>query len=158
MTLMAGQKDDIISLLSEDFDDYGTYEKVRSPVATTWPISFEPLKQRNPLATEYLASMVYLNFKDIPLSIVPFKVRLEQHREAPGALRGFSSTTMQHDDSAVTILRLVHLATRGWLQSQEIVSLWIRWMMARLVTLLFHPDQINKTLWISCMPHAEHVL
>jgi len=49
------KEEDIIDLLSEDFEDNGRYHNVKNPVATTWLISFEQIRRRDPLAAEYLS-------------------------------------------------------------------------------------------------------
>jgi hypothetical protein len=49
LELLRQQEDDIIDLLSKDFEDSGRYANIRNPVATTWLISFERiLQQKSP--------------------------------------------------------------------------------------------------------------
>ena len=43
LSLLSEQEEDVIDLLSEDFEDHGRYQSVKNPVATTWLISFEQI-------------------------------------------------------------------------------------------------------------------
>jgi len=67
------QSDDneLIYLLSKDFEDCGQYKNVKNPVATTWLISFYQILNYNLLATDYLQIMSCLAEKDIPYSLLP---------------------------------------------------------------------------------------
>ena len=47
LSLLEEQEEDVIDLLSEDFEDEGRYRDVKNLVATTWLISFEQIRQRD---------------------------------------------------------------------------------------------------------------
>jgi hypothetical protein len=57
LLLLKEQEEDVIELLSEEFEDDGRYRDVKNPVATTWLISFEQIRRRSPLAADYLSFM-----------------------------------------------------------------------------------------------------
>lgn len=57
LSLLKEKEEDIIDLSSEEFEDNGRYHNVKNPVATTWLISFEQIRRRDPLAAEYLSFM-----------------------------------------------------------------------------------------------------
>ena len=61
----------IIEILSEEFEDEGRYQEIKNPIATTWLISFEQIRSRDPLAAEYLSFMSCVDAKDIPLLLLP---------------------------------------------------------------------------------------
>ncbi|OAA61263.1 Heterokaryon incompatibility [Niveomyces insectorum RCEF 264] len=63
--------EDVIDLLSTEFEDEGRYVDIQNPVATTWLISFEQIRQRDPLAADYLSFAACVDAKDIPLSLLP---------------------------------------------------------------------------------------
>ncbi|KAH0558830.1 hypothetical protein GP486_004529 [Trichoglossum hirsutum] len=48
LSLLADQEEEIIELLSEEFDN-GIYSNVKNPVVTTWLISFEQIRHCDPL-------------------------------------------------------------------------------------------------------------
>jgi hypothetical protein len=47
--------DNVVKLLSEDFEDIWRYPDIKNPVATTWLISFKQIQIRDPLAADYMA-------------------------------------------------------------------------------------------------------
>jgi hypothetical protein len=49
--------DNVIKLLSKDFEDVRRYPGMKNPVATTWLISFEQIQARDALAADYMASI-----------------------------------------------------------------------------------------------------
>ncbi|CAK7228781.1 hypothetical protein SEUCBS140593_007027 [Sporothrix eucalyptigena] len=59
LVLLDEQEEDVIDLLSEDFEDERRYVDVTNAVATTWLISFEQVRQRDSLAADYLAMETY---------------------------------------------------------------------------------------------------
>jgi hypothetical protein len=59
LSLLKDQEQDVIDLLSEDFEDDGRYRDtqntdVKNPVATTWLISFEQIRRLDPKLTPAL--------------------------------------------------------------------------------------------------------
>jgi hypothetical protein len=103
----------VIDLLSEHFKDDSRYRKVRNPVATTWLISFEQIRIRDPLAADYLPFMAYINPKDIPQSLLPPGLSRKREVDAIGTLQAYSFITKRAVDLALDTHRLVHLATRN---------------------------------------------
>jgi len=62
--------DEMIHLLSEDFEDLGRYENVKNPVAMTWLVSFRQILRYDPLPADYLRFMSFLAEQDIPQSVL----------------------------------------------------------------------------------------
>ena len=71
LSLLREKEEDVIDLLSKDFDDDGRYQNAKNPVATTWLISFEQIRRRDPLAADYLSFMACVEPKDVPQSLLP---------------------------------------------------------------------------------------
>jgi len=71
LSLLEEQEEDVIDFLGEDFEDEGRYCDLKNPVATTWLISFEQIRQRDPLAADYLSFMACVDAKDIPQLLLP---------------------------------------------------------------------------------------
>ena len=63
---MGCQEQEIIELLTEEFEDDARYSDMKNPVATTWLISFRQIQQRDPLAAEYMSFMACIDHKDVP--------------------------------------------------------------------------------------------
>lgn len=92
LSLLEEKEEDVIDLLSEDFEDERRYYDIKNPVATTWLISFEQIRQRDPLAADYLSFMACVDAKDIPQSLLPSGTSRKKEIEALGTLQGYSST------------------------------------------------------------------
>ncbi|KAL6802680.1 heterokaryon incompatibility protein domain-containing protein [Trichoderma sp. SZMC 28013] len=157
LSLLEEQEEDVIDLLSEDFEDDGRYDEVKNPIATTWLISFEQIRHRDPLAADYLSFMACVDAKDIPQSLLPPGQSRKQEMEAMGTLQGYSFIAKRSVDSAVTVHRLVHLAMRNWLRKEGLLSHWAGKTIAILAKNMGSIDYDKRT-WRSCMPHAHYVL
>ncbi|RYO93045.1 hypothetical protein DL762_001308 [Monosporascus cannonballus] len=158
LSLLEEQEEDVINLLSEDFEDEGRYGDVKNPVATTWLISFEQIRQRDPLAADYLSFMACVDAKDIPQSLLPPGQSRKKEVDAMGTLQGYSFLAKRSADSAVNIHRLVHLATRNWLRKEGLLPGWIGRVIARLAEVLGDVGRDNRVAWRSYMPHAYYAL
>ncbi|KAL7817011.1 purine and uridine phosphorylase [Trichoderma aethiopicum] len=82
--------EDMIDLLSRDFEDRHRYREVQNPVATTWLISFNQIMQNSPLAAEYLKFMSMLAEKDIPKSLLPTAKAIDA-TDAIGTLKAYAA-------------------------------------------------------------------
>ncbi|KAL7946930.1 hypothetical protein V8C42DRAFT_298209 [Trichoderma barbatum] len=147
----------IVQAAVEDFEDEGRYHDVKNPIATTWLISFDKIRQSDPLAAEYLSFMACVDAKDIPQSLLPPGQSRKKEIEAMGTLQGYSFITKRPADSVVTIHRLVHLAIRNWLRKEGILSQWAGKTIVRLATMMGDVDYGTRA-WRSYMPHAYYVL
>jgi hypothetical protein len=77
LSLLEDQEEEVIDLLSEEFQDDGRYRNIKNPVATTWLISFEQIRHRDPLAAEFLSFMACIDQKDVPQSFVAITKSLQ---------------------------------------------------------------------------------
>jgi len=158
LSLLDEQEEDVIDLLSDDFEDEGRYCDVKNPVATTWLISFDQIRRRDPLAADYLSFMACVDAKDIPQSLLPPGPSRKKETDAMGTLQGYSFIAKRSADSAVNIHRLVHLATRNWLRKEELLRGWTGRAIARLTEVLGDAGHDNRVVWRSYMPHAYYTL
>ncbi|KAG9235350.1 acyl transferase/acyl hydrolase/lysophospholipase [Amylocarpus encephaloides] len=106
LLLLADQEEEVINLLSEHFQDDGRYHNVKNPVATTWLISFEQIRHRDPLAAELLSFMACLDSKDIPLSLLPPGPSRKKKIDAIGTLEAYSFIHRRQVDLSLDIHRL----------------------------------------------------
>ncbi|KAM0458291.1 hypothetical protein ACHAPV_006102 [Trichoderma viride] len=164
LSLLEDQEDVVVELLSEDFEDEGRYRDLKNPVATTWLISFEQVRKRDPLAADYLSFMACVDAKDIPQSLLPPGPSRKKEIDAMGTLQGYSFITKGSAgssnpvDSAVNIHRLVHMATRNWLRTEDLLADWTGRAIVRLVEMIGDVSHDNRVAWRSYMPHASYVL
>jgi tetratricopeptide (TPR) repeat protein len=158
LSLMKDQEEGFIQLLSEDFEDHGRYSDTKNPVAATWLISFNSIRQQNELAAKYLAFMSCIDSKDIPLSMLPSGPSRKEETDAIGTLVAYSFVTRHVDHSTMTLHRLVHLATRNWLKREGQLQDAMRTAVATLGKLLYDVDEVERAAWRSYLPHAAYML
>jgi hypothetical protein len=118
LLLLNKQEEGIIELLSEEFEDDWRYQSAKNPVATTWLISFEQIRYRDPLAADYLLFMACIDWKDIPQSLLPAGALRKNEIEAIGTLRAYSFIIKRGEAMVFDLHQLVHLATRNWLRKE----------------------------------------
>jgi hypothetical protein len=95
LSLLADQEENVIDLLSEEFEDDGRYNNTKNPVAITWLISFEQIRHRDPLAADYLSFMACIDPKGIPQSLADqvvglLAIHMEPGRSATAVVAGVS--------------------------------------------------------------------
>jgi tetratricopeptide (TPR) repeat protein len=157
LSLLTEQEEDVIDLLSEEFEDHGTYSGAKNPVATTWLISFEQIRQRNPLATDCLSLMGCVEPKDIPKSLLPPGQSRKKETDAIGILKAYSFI-VESIDRGFAMHRLVHLATRNWLRKEGSLLTWTNKVIQRLLAVFQDARYHNKGVWRPYMPHTRYIL
>ena len=157
LSLLDSQEEEVIEILSEDFEDEGRYCDLNNPIATTWLISFERIRIREPLAAEYLSFMSCLDPKGIPRSLLPPAPTKKKGIDALGLLSAYSFISKQPAASSFDLHRLVHLATRNWLGKQGLLSESAKKVIKRLAEVFPDSDEENRTLWRSYITHVQHV-
>jgi hypothetical protein len=95
---------------------------LKNPVATTWLISFEQIRHRNPLTADYLSFMACIDPKDIPQSLLPAGASRKRETDAIETLDTYSFIIRRPADLALDLHRLVHLATRNWLRKEGLIT------------------------------------
>jgi tetratricopeptide (TPR) repeat protein len=158
LLLLKEQEQDVIDLLSEDFEDEGRYQDLRNPVATTWLISFEHIQQLDPLAAEYLSFMSCVALKGIPQSLLPRGSSLKKETDAIGTLTAYSFVSRRALDNSLDVHRLVHLVTRSWLRAQDQWYGWANKTLERLLEVVPFGDYDKREIWMAYLPHAIHVV
>jgi tetratricopeptide (TPR) repeat protein len=157
VSLFDDREENVIEVLSEEFEDEGRYRDLKNPIATTWLISFEQIRVRDPLAADYLSFMSCIDAKAIPLSLLPPAQSKKKEIDAIGTLSAYSFITKRPADQSFDLHRLVHLATRNWLREQNLLSEWTAKTLARLVKVFPNNNHENRAVWRSYLPHAHYV-
>ncbi len=156
--LLAEKEEEVIDLLSEDFEDDGRYRDVKNPVAITWLISFDQIKRYDALAVEYLSFMACIDFKDIPQSLLPPGSSPKKEVDAIGTLTSYSFVNRRPVDLALDLHRLVHLATRNWLRKERLLTHSIERTLLHLAEVYPDDDHKNRSIWRTYLPHARRIL
>jgi tetratricopeptide (TPR) repeat protein len=158
LSLLEAQEQEVVELLSEDFEDDRRYDDTKNPVATTWLISFQHIQRANPLAAEYLSFMSCVDPKDIPQSLLPPAQSRKKEIDALGMLDAYSFVSRRAGDQALDMHRLVHLATRNWLRKEGRLAEWAAKAMQRLEELFPKNEHQNRSVWRLYLAHALYVL
>lgn len=159
LRLMDEPEDDVIELLSIDFNDKGRYKTALNPIATTWRISFEQIRRQNREATAYLAFMSCLGEKNIPHSLLP-PLSAKKMADALGTLKGYSFLKAHDEGGDHSLLydmhRLVRLATRNSLKSEGSIISWTRIALQHVSKLAQVTDPLNHLDgWTVYLPHLQ---
>jgi hypothetical protein len=158
LLLLEEQEEEVIDLLSEKFQDSRRYRNMKNPVATTWLISFEQIRTRDPLAAEYLSFMSCIDAKDIPQSLLPPAPSKKKAVDAIGTLSAYSFITEQKTDQLLDLHPLVHLATRNWLRTESSLRQWAAKALERLEEMFPDSGHTNRSVWRMYLPHVRYAL
>ncbi|KAN0087046.1 hypothetical protein V8E54_000734 [Elaphomyces granulatus] len=150
LSLLERQENEIVELLSQDFEDEWRYAESKNPVAVTWLISFHQIQRLNSLAADYLSFMSCIDPRNIPLSLLPPDSSQVKQQIALGLLKAYSFITGQADDQTLT--------TRNWLQTGGMLEQWTVNTGKRLTDIFPSDENENRILWRKYLPHALFIL
>jgi tetratricopeptide (TPR) repeat protein len=102
--------------------------------------------------------MACIDQKDIPQSLLPAGTLRKKEIEAIGTLRAYSFIIQRGEAMVFDLHRLVHLATRNWLQKEGALSRWAGAVIERLGGLFPDDEHQNRAQWRVLLPHAAYVL
>ena len=158
LSLIRDTEDEMIKLLSRDFQDATPGRGSRSAVAMTWLVSFEMIKREEPAAADILFFISFLENKAIPLSILPRAGSEGDLTHAVGALVGYSFLKSEGGNDMYDMHRLVQQAVKIWMQKDNITSLWRQKTTSHLADIFPWCEWENRSLWREYTPHAIRVL
>ena len=158
LSLLTDQEEQVVDLLSEEFEDAGRYHNVKNAVATTWFVSFEQIRRHDPLAADYLSFMSCVDPTNIPQSLLPPGPSRKKETEAIGTLKAYFFISKRPTDLAFDIQRLVHLSMRSWLRKEHLLTQWTEKVIMRLEKVLADGGDRNWSVWRTYLPHAHYVL
>ena len=158
LLLLAEREEEVIELLSEDFEDDGRYRDMKNPVAITWLISFEQILHLYPLAAEYLSIMACVEPNDIPQSLLAPGSSRKRHTDAIGTLEAYSFISKKSDGQTLGLHRLVQLAMRNWLRQEQKLAESTKKAISRLEELFPDNNHKNRNIWRIYLTHVRCVL
>ena len=156
---------EVIKLLSKDFGDPTRYPNAKNPVATTWLISFDHIRQHHQLAGSILSCMACFTEKFIPLSLLPEASSKVDVIDAIAILTGYSFVVRRQTGSSgiadleelYDMHRLVQLAARNWLKTEGSLAHWTKVCITRMTQMFPTRDHQNKSVWTLYLPHAQRL-
>jgi tetratricopeptide (TPR) repeat protein len=158
LSLLDDTEETVIEILSEDFEDESRYKESKNPVATTWLISFDQIRQRYALAADYLSFMSCMDSRNIPQSLLPPAPSNKAMVDAIGTLDAYSFLTRRPEDQSFDLHRLVHLTTRNWLQEEGLLTRWTDRAVSQLARVFPTGEHASRPVWKAYLPHARYVL
>jgi tetratricopeptide (TPR) repeat protein len=171
--LYRASEQEATKLLSEEFQDQGRYRETKNPIATTWRISFEQIRERDRLAADHMSFMACTASNDIPESMLLVEESQVAQEKAIGVLKAYAFITeqelvgdeWQHQQEQTRISKrsfnvhpLVHLAIRGWLKAHNKWREWLETTMSRLELIVPLGDHETIREWTAYLPHAKHIV
>ena len=156
--LCESSEEDMIEVLSEDFEDEGRYKDMKNPVVATWLISFIQICWQDKLAGEYLSFMACLVRQNIPRSLLPMARSKRRAIDAIGTLTAYSFITKRKSDDLFDMHRLVHIATRNWLKQENKWRSWNQKALQQMNAIFPWPGHENRAVWTKYLPHAQTII
>ncbi|KAI8944499.1 hypothetical protein F4801DRAFT_599698 [Xylaria longipes] len=158
LALLRNTEQNLVSLMSREFQDNTRYRGSQNAVATTWLVSFDQIRRSDTWAAELLSFMSYIEPKAIPQSILPRSPVDEEMEHAIGVLCGYAFLVRRGDEDTFDMHRLVHIATRVWIQKQEIVKETETRAIQHLASALPFDNKEDQLKWREYLQHAQHAL
>ncbi|KAI0452034.1 hypothetical protein F5B21DRAFT_355977 [Xylaria acuta] len=158
LALLRNTEKDLVSLMSRDFHDNTRYPGSQNAVATTWLVSFDQIRRFDPNAAELLSFVSFIEPKAISQSILPGPPVEEEMEHAIGVLCGYAFLARRGDEDTFDMHRLVHIATRVWIQKQNAVKETETRAIRHLASIFPWDDEENRLRWREYLPHAQHAL
>ena len=149
-------------LLDESSYDLRRDPDIPNAVITTWKISFEHIRSRNPLAGQVLSLLGVLDPQHIPRYLLDL---LKQERlaidEALSQLIAFCLVKIEADREFLEIHALVEAALHAWMSKSGMLAHWLR--VAVIIFDQVFPKDLHGDVgsWSRCnllVPHALKVI
>ncbi|KAI9155124.1 Kinesin light chain [Paramyrothecium foliicola] len=166
LQLLGESDDNVVQLLSKEFETVGRDSSAPRAVAQTWILSFQKIEQQNTLASELLSLMGLLDRQDIPEI---FLMHFTQQREiqdslyaielidALGILKSFSFLT-EGMNGNYNMHRLIQLVTRKWLASNGTITHFYQKALTVISSLYPYGGYETRTVCAAYLSHANTVL
>jgi tetratricopeptide (TPR) repeat protein len=149
--------ENVVKLLSKDFDDIRRYPGMKNPVATTWLISFEQIRLRDPLAADYMAFMACIKEQAVPRDLLSPASGFDK-TAALGTLKAFGFIKERFDGVSYDMHRLVHMAMQNWLKLKDEWRSWNGKTLKEIANVFPWPEHKNRAVWMMYLPHAKCAL
>ncbi|RDW69812.1 hypothetical protein BP6252_08832 [Coleophoma cylindrospora] len=154
LNLCTSSDQNLIQLLSENFEDEGRYDTKTNPIALTWFISFKEVQASDKLAAEYLFFMSCVAAQGIPDSLLE-KAEEIQKIKAIGTLRAYAFITPREGGATYDIHRLVQLSVRNWLEKEKKITHWSCETLKQVEKILPFFEHENRDECALYLPHAQ---
>ncbi|KAF9884961.1 hypothetical protein FE257_000871 [Aspergillus nanangensis] len=157
LRLLKRTEQDAVALISTDFGDTTRYRNLSNAIAKTWMITFNRILKCDTLAADLLAFMSCIEWRAIPYSILPTADPEARLAGAIGTLCSYSFLEKRDDGTKLDMHRLVHLATRVWVNQNGRGIETRMEALKHLLNVFPSHDYINREIWRAYLPHVAHI-
>ena len=153
-----------IQLLSDNFEDEGRDALSKNPIATTWSVSFEYIKEQDTQAADLLSFISMLANEGVPEFLLPHGTDPVKFEKAIGTLHAFSFISTRYielDNSqhrCFDFHRLVRVAMRNWLTMNRRFDNWLAQAIEELAVIVKRPELERYAYSSQFLPHAIELL
>ena len=158
LRLLRNRDQNTVALLSREFYDNTRYKNIKNAVAATWLVSFDQIRESDPAAADILCFISFIENKAISKSILPPAQSNEEMTHAIGTLCAYAFIAKHSEGEKYDMHRLVHLATRVWMDKYGIILQWRKRAVAHLEMIFPGDDWSNREIWREYSPHAIELL
>ena len=147
-----------MDLLSEPFAALGRDSAVPNAVVTTFIVSINQIKERDPKAIEILSLVAFVDQHDIPKSLIQGKLKRPlELTKALGTLKSFS-LVITNEQGNLSLHRLVQLVMRKWLIIEDKFEDQAIQAMDIIAGLFPNATFEQLSICAAYLPHAQSVL
>ncbi|UDD64882.1 hypothetical protein AFCA_012083 [Aspergillus flavus] len=157
LRLLKKTEQDAVALISTDFGDKTRYRNSMNAVAKTWTITFNKILECDTLATDLLAFISCIEWRAIPYSILPAAYPEARLVGAIGTLCSYSFLERRDDGTKLDMHRLVHLATRMWVNQNGRKAETAIATLKHLAEVFPSDDYTNREIWRDYLPHVARI-
>jgi hypothetical protein len=165
LQLLDRSDQDLVELLSEEFETVGRDSDTPRAVTATWIVSFEQINQQNGFAAELLSLMSFFDRQAIPSEFLSYYGKQRQSQEssreihlqkALGVLKAFFFVVVGNDET-LDMHRLVQLVTRKWLVKRDMHQFAGQALLS-VSNVYPYGDFENRVIGAKYLPHVFAVL
>ena len=161
LQLLDESDQNLVDLLSEEFETAGRDSKTPRALAETWILSFEQIQRQNPFSGRLLSLISFFDRQAIPEEFLAYYSQQNnekssvgiQLQKALGVLKAFSFVTIGKDQS-LDMHRLVQLVMRKWLARHNAIS---HFAGQALLTVSYCFPFGDFENWTTCSQYLPHV-
>ncbi|KAI1150702.1 P-loop containing nucleoside triphosphate hydrolase protein [Nemania diffusa] len=158
LDLLRGTEEDMVNMMTREFNDSSRYDGSQNAVATTWIVSFEKIAKSDPLAAQLLSFVSCIEPKAIPGSLLPSTGPKSNTESAIGTLCQYSFLVRRGESDTFDMHALVHLASRIWTQKLGCLPEIMTRAIDHLNEVFPDDDPENRELWREYLPHVLRAL
>ena len=153
-----------IQLLSDNFEDGERHALSKNPIATTWSVSFEYIRNHDPQAADLLSFISMLANEGVPEFLLPHGTEPVKFEKAIGTLQAFSFVSTRYvelDDARHRVFdfhRLVRVAMRNWLTMNSKFDTCTAHAIEELAIVVSRPELDKYDFSSQFVPHATELL